>query len=110
MIKNFWTKFECGHSGETADMVHALLIEKIINHHNLQEDLEEMEEVFISDLVAELQVFMILEGHILREIMVKLEREMKEMGKMGKIKRFWCLWELKYLKLLILSKDKLKKA
>ena len=59
MIRNFWTRFECGHSVVMVDMDHVHLIEKIINRHNLQGDLEEMEEVFILDPVEELQVFMI---------------------------------------------------
>ena len=59
MIRNFWTRLECGHSVVMVDMDHVRLIEKIINRHNLQGDLEEMEEVFISDPVEELQVFMI---------------------------------------------------
>ena len=59
MIRNFWTRLECGHSVVMVDMDHVRLIEKIINRHNLQGDLEEMEEVFILDPVEELQVFMI---------------------------------------------------
>ena len=59
MIRNFWTRLECGHSEVMVDMDHVRLIEKIINRHNLQGDLEEMEEVFILDPVEELQVFMI---------------------------------------------------
>ena len=59
MIKNFLIKLGYGLSGEMEDMGHVHLIEKIINHRNLQEDLEEMVEVYISDPVEELPVFMI---------------------------------------------------
>jgi hypothetical protein len=53
MIRNFWTKFECGHSAGMGHMGHVPSIEKIISHRNLLGVLVEMEEVFISDPVAE---------------------------------------------------------